>query len=108
MTNKRERDGAGAGQTGERIGGDAHVRQMRWAVDLIEGSLELLAEVMTQAIGENIQEYRVLDEPTDRAEMLSSCIEHLRVFELHVRSGRRPDSTDFEFVGQKLHSCLRF
>ena len=99
MTNKRERDGAGAGQTGERIGGDAHVRQMRWAVDLIEGSLELLAEVMTQAIGENIQEYRVLDEPTDRAEMLSSCIEHLRVFELHVRSGRRPDSTDFAFVG---------
>ena len=99
MTNKREHGGAGAVQTGDSIAGDGSVPQMRWAVDLIDGSLELLAQAMTQAISENIQEYRVLDDPSDRAEMMSSCIEHLRVFELHVRSGRRPDSTDFAFVG---------
>ena len=99
MANKRGSDVAGTLQTGNSIGGDGHVPEMRWAVNLIEGSLELLAEAMTQAISESIEEYRVLDDPRDRAEMLSSCIEHLRVFELHVRSGRRPDSNDFAFVG---------
>ncbi|CAB4819554.1 MAG: hypothetical protein F2763_00320 [Actinobacteria bacterium] len=99
MTNKSGCDAISTMRTENGIGGDKHVPQMGWAVSLIEGSLEVLAEAMTQAISENIQEYRALDDPTDHAEMLSSCIEHLRVFELHVRTGQRPDSTDFAFVG---------